>query len=50
MKSKPFPPNWFYSDVDNCWDCKYNFTKCNSYKRLKIFRKKYRDKKIKEKI
>lgn len=43
-KPRPQPPNWFWPDSDNCWDCKYNYTKCNSCKRLKIFRKEYRDK------
>lgn len=44
-KPRPQPPKWFWADNDNCWDCKYNYTKCNSCKRLKIFRKQYRDKK-----
>ena len=44
-KPRPQPPRWFWWDNDNCWDCKYNHNKCNSCERLKIFRRKYRDKK-----
>ena len=44
-KPRPQPPRWFWWDNDCCWDCKYNHNKCNSCERLKIFRRKYRDKK-----
>ena len=44
-KPKPAPPKWYFYDTDNCWDCN-NRNGCGGCKRLKIFRRKYRDKKI----
>ena len=43
-KPKPEPPKWYFYDNDNCWDCK-NRNGCGSCKRLKEFRRKWRDKK-----
>jgi len=37
-KPRPSPPNWYWWDSDNCWDCK-NRNNCNSCKRMKIFKK-----------
>ena len=38
-KPRPSPPNWFFIDNDNCWDCKKNWRGCSSCKRLKKFKK-----------
>ena len=43
-KPKPEPPKWFFYDNDNCWFCD-NRNGCSSCKKLKIFRRKLRDKK-----
>ena len=43
-KPKPEPPKWYFYDTDDCWDCK-NRNGCGSCKRLKEFRRKWRDKK-----
>lgn len=47
-KPKPSPPKWFFCDGDNCWDCNCNHTGCSGCKRLKKFRRKYRDEKIRQ--
>lgn len=47
-KPSPSPPKWYFPDMDNCWDCKYNHTGCSGCKRLKKFRRKYRDEKIRQ--
>lgn len=43
-KPKPEPPKWYFYDEDDCWACK-NRNACGSCKRLKRFRRKYRDQK-----
>ena len=45
-KPRPEPPKWYFYDEDDCWACK-NRNACNSCKRLKKFRRKYRDRKDK---
>ena len=47
-KPRPSPPKWFFPDSDNCWDCKYNWVGCTGCKRLKRFRRKYRDEKLQQ--
>lgn len=34
-KPTPSPPNWFWWDSDNCWDCNCNHNGCRNCKRLK---------------
>ena len=48
-KPRPQPPRWYWLSTDDCWDCK-NRRGCNGCKRLKIYGKKYHDKKNKEKL
>lgn len=43
-KPRPEPPNWYFYDNDDCWDCK-NRNGCNGCKRLKQFRRIYKDRK-----
>ena len=47
-KPKPSPPKWFWCANDNCWDCKYDHRGCTGCKRLKKFRRKYRDEKLRQ--
>lgn len=44
-KPRPSPPHWFWADTDDCWDCISDHRGCNSCKRLKKFRRIFRDKK-----
>ena len=48
-KPRPSPPHWFWADTDDCWDCICSSRGCNSCKRLKKFRRRYRDKKQNQK-
>lgn len=43
-KPSPQPPNWFWWDIDNCWDCNCDHKGCRNCKRLKEMRKIERDK------
>lgn len=43
-KPSPQPPNWFWWDTDNCWDCNCDHKGCRNCKRLKEMRKIERDK------
>ena len=47
-KSTPSPPNWFWWDSDNCWNC--NCNGCRNCKRLKRIAAQQRKKRDKNKI
>ena len=38
-KPSPQPPNWFWWDTDNYWDCNCDHKGCRNCKRLKEMRK-----------
>ena len=49
-KPTPSPPNWFWWDSDNCWDCNCNHNGCRNCKRLKRIAAQQRKKRDKNKI